>query len=263
MKKKKALFFDIDGTIWNEQNEIPLSTLRAIREVRERGHLAFINTGRCKSFIHHRELKEIGFDGVVCGCGTMIEYAGETIFYKKLETELVEHTLRTVRSFGFHPILEGREYLYLDDEEFGTDPYGMKLKREMGDKLLSIAGEWGRWEVSKLACATEGADQEACFAALAEYYDYKVHNAAVVEMVPKGFDKGKGISKVCELLNMDLSDTIAFGDSVNDLEMLQAAGVGVAMGNGSDAAKRAADYVTSAMEEDGIWNACRHLGLLE
>ena len=53
----------------------------------------------------------------------MIEYGGKTVFYKKLDTELVEHTIHTVRKYGMRPILEGREYLYMDDNEFGKDNY--------------------------------------------------------------------------------------------------------------------------------------------
>ena len=84
----------------------------------------------------------------------------------------------------------------------------------------------------------------------------------MVESVPLGFSKGSGIRKVCELFGIPISDTIAFGDSVNDLDMLETAGIGVAMGNGTDAAKQAADYVTTDMFDDGIWNACEALGLI-
>ncbi len=259
---RKAAFFDIDGTIWNIKNEIPESTVEAIRGLRKNGHLAFLCSGRCRSYIKNPKLFAIGFDGVVSGCGTMIEYGGETVFYKKLDNELVAHTINTVRSYGFRPILEGREYLYMDREEFENDYFGTKLSAEVGDHLLPIAGEWGRWEISKLSCATDNADREGCFAALAESYDYMIHNPYVVEMVPKGFDKGTGMVKVCELLGVDISDTFAFGDSANDLAMLRAAGTGIAMGNGSKEAKEAADHVTTPMEEDGIWNACRHFGLI-
>lgn len=219
-------------------------------------------SGRSRAYIRNPRLFAIGFDGVVSGCGTMIEYGEETIFYKRLDNGLVEHTIHTVRHYGFRPILEGREYLYLDDEEFGEDYYGKKLKAEMGNQLRSISGNWGSWEISKLSCATDQADREGCFAALEKYYDYMIHNSSVVEMVPKGFHKGTGIARVCELLDMDISDTFAFGDSVNDLGMIRAAGVGVAMGNGSDEVKSAADYVTAPMMEDGIWKACRHFELI-
>lgn len=262
MHKKKAVFFDIDGTLWNEKNEIPPSAIKAIHRLREKGNLAFLCSGRCRAHIRSRELLGIGFDGIVSGCGTMIEYAGETVFYKKIENELVEHTIRTVRQYGCRPILEGREYVYLDEEEFAGSYFGRKLKEEMGDHLLSVSGQWGKWEISKLTCATESADTERCFEALKESYDFMIHNPAVVEMVPKGYHKGVGISKVCELLGLDLEDTFAFGDSANDLGMLRTAGTSVAMGNGSDEAKAAADYVTDTLMEDGIWKACEHLGLL-
>lgn len=59
----------------------------------------------------------------------------------------------------------------------------------------------------------------------------------------------------------DLSDTVAFGDSMNDIEVVQEAGIGVAMGNAVDALKKVADYVTAPIEEDGIYKACEHLHL--
>lgn len=262
MGNRKAAFFDIDGTIWDKDNRIPDSTKEAIRKIRENGSLAFLCSGRCRSYIQNPELLGIGFDGVVSGCGTMVEYNDETLFYKKLNPELVEHTINTVRHYGFRPILEGREYLYLDESEFGEDYYGKKLRAEMGEKLLSISSEWGKWEISKLSCAMEEEGQEECFAALEEYYDFMVHNSKVAELVPKGYHKGTGLIKVCELLSIDPADTFAFGDSVNDIGMLKAAGRAVVMGNGSEVAKAAADYVTAPLWEDGIWKACRHFGLL-
>lgn len=258
----KALFFDIDGTIWNNKNEIPESTVTALQTLRRNGHRTFLCSGRTRAYIRNPKLFEIGFDGVVSGCGTMIEYDGTVVFYKKLDNDLVEHTLKTVRQYGFRPILEGREYLYMDEEDFGNDYYGKKLRTEMGDHLLSISGQWGSWEISKLSCATENADRGKCFAALEPYYDYMIHNSAVTEMVPKGYHKGTGIVKVCGMLGVDIRDTFAFGDSANDLGMLRTAGVGVAMGNGTKEVKDAADYVTDSLAEDGIWKACRHFALI-
>ncbi len=262
MNVRKAAFFDIDGTIWNQENFIPESTIEAIRALRENGHLTFLCSGRGRGYIQSPRLLEIGFDGIVSGCGTLVEYDGKSIFYKRMDNELMAHTIRTVRAYGLRPILEGREYLYMDDFEFGKDPYGVKLKREMGERLLTIEGEWGRWEVSKLACATEKGDRGGCFHALEQYYDFMIHNHAVLEMVPKGFHKGIGIAKACEYLGMDIQNTIAFGDSSNDLGMFQDVGFAVAMGNGSDVAKAAADYVTAELLDDGIWKACKHLGLI-
>ena len=259
---KKAVFFDIDGTLWDFYNQIPESTVTAIRALRKNGHYAFICSGRARAYIRHPDLFAIGFDGVVAGCGTHVELDGKRIYEKLIDKELAVHTVETVRYYGFRPILEGPEYLYMDDADFGNDIYGRKLKQELGDRLVSISGTYGEWEINKLSCATNDADREGCFAALAEYYTYLIHNSAVVEMVPKGHTKATGIGKMCEALGIDRADTFAVGDSVNDLAMLEFAGVGIAMGNGSAEAKEAADYVTTDLNEDGIYNAMVHFGLI-
>ena len=150
----------------------------------------------------------------------------------------------------------------MDDADFGNDIYGQKLKRELGGQLVSIADHYGEWEINKLSCATNDADREGCFAALEEHYTYLIHNSSVVECVPKGYTKATGMRKMCEALGIDRADTIAVGDSVNDLAMLEYAGVGIAMGNGSAEAKAAADYVTSELQDDGIYNAMLYFGLI-
>ncbi len=259
---RKLLFFDIDGTIWYRDDEIPESTALSIRKLRENGHLTFLCSGRSRCRIQNQNLLNLGFDGIISGCGTMIEYRGKVIFCKELEKSFVEKTITTVRNYGFRPLLEGKEYMYMDDEEFANDGFGMLLKKELGKKLLSIKEEWGKWEICKLSCITESDKKEECFSLLEDDYEIMAHNPGVAEFVPKGFNKGTGIAKVCELLGADLKDTFAFGDSRNDLEMLEAAGVAVVMGNGSKEAKEAADYVTTDLDEDGIWNACKHFGLI-
>ncbi len=258
----KAVFFDIDGTIWDFDNYIPESTKKAVRLLGENGHLRFLCTGRSRAFICNPNLLALGFDGVISGGGTMIEYHGDRLFYRQLPNDLLAWTIQVIRSYGFRPILEGWDYLYMDDEEFAEDAYGKKVKRDAVGHLKSIAGSWGEWEASKLSCATDHANREACFAAMEPYYDFCIHDEAVAEFLPKGYDKSTGIQKVCDLLDIDLSDTIAFGDGANDLGMFQIAGTAVAMGNGSDEAKKHADYVTSDLHEDGLINACVHLGLI-
>ncbi len=262
MEAKKAVFFDIDGTLWHSDNVIPESTKKTIRELQERGHLTFLCTGRTRGYVQNPELLNLGFDGIVSGCGTMIEYQNETVFCYEIEKEFLADTIQRMRSYGFRPILEGKQYLYMDESEFGQDYYGKKLMAELGERLKSIEGEWGRWEVCKFSCATTNADREACFRELEPDFDFMIHNEEVVEIVPKGFHKGTGIEKVCELLHLDIKNTYAFGDSANDLGMFESAGTSIAMGDGQEVAKKAADYVTTPLLENGIRNACRHFGLI-
>ena len=77
---KKLLFFDVDGTIWDYNNYIPESTVEAIARAKQNGHLCFINSGRSRAFIREKNLLDVGFDGIVSGGGTMIEYEGKVIY---------------------------------------------------------------------------------------------------------------------------------------------------------------------------------------
>lgn len=258
----KTLFFDIDGTLWGWDSKIPQSTRETIGSLKKNGHQVFLCSGRTRAYIQNPELLSLGFDGIVSGCGTMIEYHGETLFYKQIEPEQAVKTVELVRSYGFRPVLEGREYLYMDSAEFAGNLFGDKLKKDMGDRLQEIADWWGKWEISKLSCDTIGADLENGYANLRGDYDLLIHDEAVVEVVPKGYHKGFGLLKTCELLGVSPADSYAFGDSANDLDMFKAAATAVAMGNGSEKAKQAADYVTDAYNEDGIKNACLHFGLI-
>ena len=218
---RKIIFFDIDGTIWDRNNDIPESTIRTIRELRKNGHLVFICSGRGRAYIRNRKLLDIGFDGIVSGCATMIEYHGQTLFYKELDKELVADTIDLVRSYRFRPILEGRNYLYFDLPDFQGDAYGQKLIRELEDRLKPISENWKQWECSKFSCAMEEEDHTECFEKLSGNFDIIVHSPVVAEMVPKGFHKGLGITKTCQLLGIDVKDSYAFGDSANDLEMIE------------------------------------------
>ena len=259
-----VLFFDIDGTIWDYKNDIPDSTIEGIRRARAKGHKCFLNSGRARAFINNEKLLGIGFDGIVSACGTRIEHEGKVIYSKLVEKADAVRTVETVRKYGFKPILEGHTYLYMEQEDFLGDMFAEKVIREMGDKLRGIDECWGEWEMHKLSCATEVPEEDRlkCFDELSDIYDLMIHDTRVVEMVPKGFNKGTGIEKVCELLGEDVKNTFAFGDSINDKEMLLTAGVGVAMGNSRGNTRDFADYVTDDLYNDGIFKALNHFGLI-
>ena len=258
---KKALFFDIDGTIWDFHNRICESTVEAMKKLHDNGHLTFICSGRSRAYIRNEVLLALGFDGIISGCGTMIEYDNKQVFYKKLDDEFVRYTIDGVRKYGFRPILEGREYLYMDDEDFAGDLYGNKLKKELGSHLIPIKGQ-KEYDIAKLSCAVTGNNVDKCEEEFGKYFEFILHNEHIVEMVPKGFSKGTGILKVCEMIGIDINDTYAFGDSNNDISMLKTVGHAIVMGNGTEEAKKEADYITTTVMEDGIWNACRYFNLI-
>ncbi len=255
-------FFDIDGTIWDYRNYIPESTRKAIKLAQENGHKCFLNTGRARAYVHNEDLLGIGFDGIVTSCGCMIEYRGETIYNKLLSRKECIRTLESTKRHGFRSILEGPEFLYMDRKDFEGDMFGEKVMREMGDRLLPITDNWGNWVMNKLSCECGTPTRDQCFEELSDIYDFMLHNEHIVEMVPKGHNKGTGIVEVCRLLGEDVSQTIAFGDSINDKEMLETAAISVAMGNATDVVKELSDHVTTQILDDGIWNAMMEYKLI-
>ncbi len=263
---KSAVFFDIDGTLWDYDKYIPESTKLAFKKLKENGHLAFICSGRARAFINDPELLGLGFDGIVCSCGCHIEIDGKIIYQKLIEKDFAKKTIEMIRDYGFRPILEGPDYIYMDDEEFDfDDPFGNVLRRDVGKNLLSVGGDYyGDWVINKMSCATEvEADKRVeCFKKLSGHYEIIRHSDEICELVPAGHNKATGMLKACELIGMDIANTYAIGDSENDLDMLQAAHIGIAMGNGTDRAKAVADYVTTDFDKDGIYNALEHFGLI-
>ena len=86
---------------------------------------------------------------------------------------------------------------------------------------------------------------------------------AFTDITVKSANKGNALTTVAAQLGIDIADCIAFGDGGNDLSILKAAGIGVAMGNANNEVKAAAEYVTTSVDEDGIWKAMKHFGALE
>jgi hypothetical protein len=88
-------------------------------------------------------------------------------------------------------------------------------------------------------------------------------NPDFTDLIPADGGKSVGIQQLLEHFGLSQEETMAFGDGGNDIEMLQYVHLGVAMGNGTQNVKAAADYVTDSVDEDGIWNALVHFGLIE
>ena len=256
---RKAVFFDIDGTLWDEHFVIPESTKEAIRMLRENGHLAFLCSGRTRAFIQDERLLALGFDGIVAGCGTWIEMDGKTLFYKKLEQELIEDTIHILKEYGIPTVYEGSRNLYMDLEEFEEDPYGLRLKETLGEDLLPVTGNEAIMEISKFSCSTPDDAYLKVLSHLEENFTPLVHDAACAEFIPKGFSKASGIEKTCELLGIEKEDTYAFGDSINDVEMLKQAYYSFAVANARDEVKKAARFQADSNVNQGVLKILQNL----
>ncbi|MCR4842404.1 MAG: Cof-type HAD-IIB family hydrolase [Eubacterium sp.] len=259
---RSIVFFDIDGTIWDLKQRIPESTVRALKKLRENGHYAFLNSGRTRSFIHDSDIRELSLDGIVGGCGTYVEMDHEVIFNHLLDDDLVDRTVSLLKGNHMPLVLEGCDKLYFDEEDFEGDPFLRVLLSQEECKACRITGVTGERRVNKMSVNMVEDNIEEILGRLSEHYEILVHGGQFMELVPRGFSKATGMKVVADRLGVPREDTFAFGDSRNDLEMLRAAGVGVVMGNGTDEAKAAGDFVTKPLDEDGIEYALKYHGLI-
>lgn len=260
---QKMIFFDIDGTIWDEHMQIPDSAAAAIRRLKENGHKTFICSGRARGNIRSKQLLELGFDGIIAACGNHVEMDGVILYEKVLPPELVERSIHLLRECHMPVVLEGPEYHWVDEKGLEKDPYVLYLFQEMGNTALPLRGYTNDIRINKFSAdILPDTDYARVRRELENEFDFLEHDGQVVEFVPKGTSKATGIEWVCRSLGVDINDTYAIGDSVNDLDMLQFVGHSIAMGNGTEPVRQAAEYVTSDIHEDGVYRAMEHYGLI-
>ncbi len=265
-KTKYAVFFDVDGTLYDCGQPVVESTRQAIASLRANGHLAFVCSGRGRLMVPDEPILELGFDGVMAGCGMYAEYKEKCLFEELMSEELIRWTLSVMDEYPCQYIMEGSEYIYYNPKrlaKYGPDWYIHEILRQHANRFVEV-GELDKIKASKWGLQCHGSEQinEELIERLRERYQMLCHLSGVAEAVPTGYSKGKGIERLCKQLGISMENTISFGDSCNDIDMLRATKLGIVMGNGTDVAKKEADYITEPMREDGIWKALCKFGLI-
>lgn len=263
MGNKRLFFFDIDGTIKAEEDGyIPESAIVSIQKLRENGHRVFINTGRTSMYVRD-EIRSIGFDGYVFGCGTEVVLGDERIYRRRSDAELCRVLAKAVRSCGAAPVYERSDAMFIDSKARIIP--GMQALLE-------------QFERDSVHAQDMNEDKSFCFDKFVIWYDEKTDMSrfrriidgifkyvdrgyGFAEMVPEGCSKASGMEKILDKTGMKREDTVAFGDSLNDCEMLRFAGLGIAMG-GANALYPYADYVTKELKKNGIAFALKQNGFI-
>ncbi len=265
---KKLLFFDIDGTLLTEDDEHYFvdSARSALLKAKERGHEIFINTGRT-SYLLDPALKQVPFDGFICGCGTQILYRGVCLFHRSIPKEQCVAIRDRIRELGssVHAVFESDDSHYFD---MADESHNVARIREM-------CMEMGPSGVRSIDDPDICFDKYIIFGPKKEliglktdfpkfqYIERDFADAEInYEVVPIGYSKATGIDMLCKELGRDLADCYVFGDSANDLPMLQAVPNSIVMGNAPEEVKKLASFVTRDIREDGIAYALEQLGLI-
>ena len=259
-----VVFFDIDGTIIdNETQVIPESAVRAVKQLRENGHLPIVNTGRPFSQIDPR-IKELAFSGWVCGCGMQVILNGEYLHRAIPSAQACLEVSSAVRECGMQVLYEPEEPALLYDEGYSDHPQLLREMDQMRSKnfqMLPLDHENPRF-LKLVTFDWEGCEREE-FIRRAEPYFTCIHREnTMLELVLLGNSKAAGMEKLLAHLGVSREDTMAIGDSTNDLPMFSVAKHTVCLAEGADELKAQAEFVTDTVLNDGIEKALKHYGLI-
>lgn len=269
-KTRKLIFFDIDGTIITEGNRhedrfIPPSLPETLKKLKENGHLCFINSGRAYAEIEDT-IRNLDFDGYICGCGTFILYHGKTLFSKSFPYDFGYTLIKDLDEMNLEWLLEGVSDIYYSTKKYTTiiDGFRSEQLRLVPDAITLIEpGTTHDLNFDKF-CVGLGKDHK--FEEFQKKYQSDLtfidRGQDFFEIMPKTCSKASGIRFLEDYFDIPHEDTIAIGDSVNDLPMLSYAAYSICMGNGAKELFDQVNYVTDSVENDGICHAMEYLHLI-
>lgn len=251
---KKAVFFDIDGTLIDCLNGITDITPRvekAIRGLQEKGNYVFIATGRPYAFLNEA-LRNFGFDGFVLTNGAYVTVDNKCIYKEPIKRDLVKEISGKFEEHNIEYILQGEKYSYIKDEceklHSFYDSFSISKKYLEGNYNLE---DVDIYKMEMLCNDKKGVDY--CLSLGNGDFDY-IHNIneGTFELYSKKNSKASGILKALDFLNIPVENSYAFGDGKNDIEMLATVGCGIAMGNAEEYVKGYAKKVTDTVQNDGV-----------
>lgn len=256
----KAIFFDIDGTLVSfKTHRIPESATQALARLRRKGIKLFIATGR-----HPLGVDNLGseqFDGYIYMNGGLCRLGDRIIYRNPLDHDSVERLIDALADTDISCVFDTEDAWYVNritdrvramNEMIAVDIPTIDFELLRGVPIYQITpylSSSEAWRV--LQHMPEVKQTRWC--------------EPIFDINPLNGGKGHAIGQMARHMGIDISQTMAFGDGGNDVDMIRSAGWGVAMGNATDELKAAADYITSSIDDDGIARAIEHfesLGIL-
>ena len=272
--KKKLIFLDIDGTLTPAGSNVPPeSAMAAIRTAQKLGHKVFLCTGRNPDML--APVLAYGFDGAVSCAGGYVFAGDQVLFDCPMTDEQRDTALRLLAEQGVFRTIESVDATFGDEnlsdfleQAGGGNSELVRWRKALAEQLnIRPMGEYDGRPIYKVVfMCTEAKQLEPARKALETEFDFVVqdvaaHNCLNGELINRKFDKGTGVRCVADALGFEIADTIGFGDSMNDMAMIETVAYSVCMANGSPTVQQKSDLVCPAVEEDGLAWAFDRLGL--
>jgi len=281
---KNIIFFDVDGTLVDvrpAREYIPESTIKAIQKTRQKGNLCFLCTGRSKAEIYPYIL-DVGFDGIIGAGGGFVEIGKDMLYHKKVSQEAIDHVVDFFDQHQFDYYIESNGGLYASQNlvarlewmtygDLKNDPEARRKKAEQPSHFipsLKQGYDLHRSDVNKI-CFLE----KKGFPFNKIYEEFKDEFNVIHCTVPSfgddsgelsviGVNKASAIETLINHLGIPQENTYAYGDGMNDADMLEYCHYGIAVGNAKEGLKAIADEVTDDIGEDGIYRSMKKHGLI-
>ena len=267
----RAVFVDIDGTLCDSRQRVPDSAVRALSRVRERGHRLFVCTGRSVPEIYPRFI-DLGFEGVVGGAGGYAAVGDTVLLDERMPAEHVRILTALWEELDAFYVWQGPDQMgpsegYLDFfvPRAGTHPEDwIEYARSISPFIVDV--DAGAFTKVTAYVPPNNASMEAVTEALPDGYRAIIGSVGAAgyvpfEILPTRLSKAVGIQAVCKHIGIPLSDTVAIGDSNNDVEAVACAAVGISIGGGCEDLVAVADIVAPGVLEEGLAWALAAAGL--
>ena len=254
----KAIFFDIDGTLVSfRTHEISARSLRTLARLQEKGVRLFIASGR--HFLTMDNLGNFPFDGYICMNGAVIYSGGKVIFRRPVGCEDAEKVAEIAENHHipcavFFENTVGMNFLDVKSRDV------LKMVRMPLPPIISFREPFGQ-PVYQYTIFADGEQERNYLRPALKGSALSRWHPGFLDINPENMSKAVAIERVISGLGIRREEVMAFGDGGNDVEMLDYAGIGVAMGNASPDVQSHADYVTDTVDDEGVTKAVAHFGL--
>ncbi|RNF40733.1 Cof-type HAD-IIB family hydrolase [Planococcus salinus] len=254
----KLLLLDIDGTLLNSKKELPASAKDAVQQARQNGHQLAIATGRAPFMIRNL-LEELDIDTYITFNGQYIVQRNEAIHKEALDAETLSKIVEYAERRD-HPVvfMNDQRMVSTIDYHPDIDESIKSLKFPHPKKVENFHLENDIYQ-ALVFCEKE--EEQQYHDAFPSIQFVRWHRVSC-DILPKGRSKSTGIEQLIKKTGHSIEETIAFGDGLNDLQMMETAGFSVAMDNGHPKTKEKASYITDHVDDDGLAKAFHHLGLI-